>query len=91
MPWISRHRARGLGAVRRRAPAFCFSAKGRVSKFIVDPGPLGDRLLDLLDKHPTAKARPVTSYGLDGWTLEMPGEMPDGMWRGPPLRPKRTR
>ena len=67
--------------------ALCIGAKDRVAKFLIDPGITGDRFLEMLDKHPQAKARPVTSYGLDGWTLEMP----DGNWRGPPLRPKRTR
>jgi hypothetical protein len=42
-----------------------------VAKFFVTPAAAGDRLLELLDKHPMAKARPATSYGLDGWTLEM--------------------
>lgn len=62
----------GYGSLKpHQAPAFCFSAKDRVAKFIVDPGPSGDRLLELLERHPIARARPVQSYGVDGWTLEM--------------------
>ena len=39
--------------------------------FMLPKGPAGDRILELLDRHPQAKARPVKSYGVDGWTLEM--------------------
>ena len=32
--------------------AFCFQTKDRVAKFILPKGPAGDRILDLLDRHP---------------------------------------
>lgn len=51
--------------------AFCFQTTDRVATFLLPKGQAGDRMLDLLDKHPEAKARPVTSYGVDGWTLEL--------------------
>ena len=50
--------------------AFCMSAKDRVAKFLIDPGKAGDQFLAMLDRHPTAKARPVVSYGSNGWLVE---------------------
>lgn len=49
--------------------AFCFQMKDRTARFLIDKGYAGDRFLEMLDKYPIAKARPVSSYGLDGWLV----------------------
>jgi hypothetical protein len=35
------------------------------------PGPIEDDLLAKLGRYPHAQARPVSSYGLDGWVVKM--------------------
>ncbi|HSL24657.1 MAG TPA: hypothetical protein VLA54_00125 [Acidimicrobiia bacterium] len=59
------------GKLPEEVGAFCFGAKDRVAKFMVPEGAAGDQLLDLLDRHPLAKARPVRSYGIDGWAVQV--------------------
>jgi hypothetical protein len=48
----------------------CFEADGRLARFLVDEGPLGDALLDLLRRHPLAQACPARPYGTSGWLVE---------------------
>ena len=59
------------GSTPSETGAFCFQMKDRVAKFILPAGAGGDRILNLLDRYPVAKARPVSSYGLDGWVLRV--------------------
>jgi hypothetical protein len=51
---------------------FCFEANGRRAKFLVEEGSRGDRLLDLLARHPKTPARPARPYGVKGWLVEAP-------------------
>ena len=48
----------------------CFAADGRTAKFLVDKSYAGERLLDLLTKHPNAPSRLARPYGLTGWVVE---------------------
>ena len=50
--------------------AHCFQADGRKARFLVDKGPQGDALLDLLASRPRTPARPVRPYGVTGWLVE---------------------
>lgn len=59
------------GATPTEVGAFCIGVKDRVAKFMIPPGNTGDRLLEMLDKYPMAKARPVSSYGPDGWAVRV--------------------
>jgi hypothetical protein len=51
--------------------AHCYSMKDRTALFLIDPGKDGDELLALLAKYPNAPARPVSSYGPDGWAVKI--------------------
>lgn len=57
------------GRTPQEVPAFCFQAKDRTARFLVDKGTAGDQLLALLGRYPTTPARPVESYGLNGWLV----------------------
>jgi hypothetical protein len=48
----------------------CIWAAERRAKFLIDEGERGDRLLDLLARHPKTPARPARPYGVKGWLLE---------------------
>jgi hypothetical protein len=48
----------------------CFEADGRRARFLVNEGPPGDALLDLLARQPKAQARPARPYGVRGWLVE---------------------
>ena len=49
---------------------FCFAADGRTAKFILDKSFEGEKLLDLLSKHPKAPSRLARPYCLTGWVVE---------------------
>ena len=59
-----------MGAARPQRIGFCFWAAERRAKFLVDKGPRGDALLDLLARHPKTPARPARPYGIKGWLVE---------------------
>ena len=48
----------------------CYQADGRQARFLVDEGPQGDALLDLLASRPRTPARPARPYGVKGWLVE---------------------
>lgn len=50
--------------------AHCFQADGRQARFLVDEGPQGDALLDLLASRPRTPARLARPYGVKGWLVE---------------------
>jgi hypothetical protein len=47
----------------------CIKADGRTDKFILDQSIEGEKLLDLLSKHPNAPSRLARPYGLTGWLV----------------------
>jgi hypothetical protein len=48
----------------------CYQANGRQARFLVDKGPDGDAMLDLLASRPKTPARPAKPYGVKGWLVE---------------------
>ena len=48
----------------------CILGDGRKARFLVDKGPTGDGLLDLLARHPKAQVRPARPWGPKGYLVE---------------------
>jgi len=48
----------------------CYQADGRRARFLIDKGPGGDALLDLLARYPEAPARLAQPYGPKGYLVE---------------------
>lgn len=53
-----------------RPVGICIQADGRRARFLIDEGPMGDGLLDLLARHPKAPVRPARPWGPKGYQVE---------------------